>query len=104
MLVGREKDCFAYLFTFASAHEWWLSTLIVDISPEIFGSRIRRGLRHLDCLVNFLLCGFIDSLNDGFLARHKWPGKMVGTCLELAAAGYAPFFDVVLKTADRVLR
>jgi len=59
-----------YLFALASAHDRWFSTLIVDISPEIFGSWLRRGLRHLDGLVNFLLRGFIDTLNDAFLLSN----------------------------------
>ena len=38
--VGNEQEKWIHLVALASAHGWRLRTLIVDIGPKIFGSRL----------------------------------------------------------------
>jgi hypothetical protein len=61
-VFGNEQDNSTNLFALASAHDWWLCTLVVNISPNVLVSRHRRGLRLLNGLVYGLLGGLVNTL------------------------------------------
>jgi hypothetical protein len=61
-MFGNEQNNSTHLFALASTHDCRLCTLIIDVSPKILGSRLRRGLGLLNGLVDDLLGGLIDAL------------------------------------------
>lgn len=90
----------SYLLALPATHEGWLSTLVVDVGPEVLDLGLRGSLGLLHGSIDNRL-GFLVDLLKIIEKGAKSMCKIIH--LELLLSCDTPLLNTLLETADRIL-